>query len=918
MNELQSPDIAAALGALAADDAEALRKQAVPLLKTHMEFGRAEIERRFLADNDGLACCRGLSLLIDGIVGALFDLADRRVFAAANPTTGERVALAAIGGYGRGALAPYSDIDLLALVPYKRTARAERIVEFMLYALWDLGLKVGQAVRAPEECVRLAKADVLIRTSMMERRFLAGDSALYADLDRRFVKGVESFDRRGFVEAKLAERDQRHRRAGDSRYMVEPNIKDGKGGQRDLQTLSWIARALHGVGDIAAMAPTGLLREEEASKFAKAEAFLWTVRCHLHFLTRRAEERLTFDVQIEIAKRLGYTDHVGARAVERFMKHYFLVAKDVGALTRIFCAAFEADALGQPRSFLSRASRNTLDGFILEGTRLNIAMPDQFAARPTDMIRLFATAQRGGFDIHPNALRALTRNLRRIGSELRADPEANRLFLDGILTGPGNREASMRRMNDAGVLGRFIPDFGRIVAQMQFDMYHFYTVDEHTLNAIGILNRIETGEAADKYKLAAGLIGRIASRRALSLAVLVHDIGKGRGGNHSEIGCAIAERLGPRLGLTAEETETAAWLVRWHLAMSGVITRRDIEDSRTVQDFAALVQSPERLKALTVLTTVDISAVGPGRWNNWKAGLLEDLYNRTAETLAGAVVSVSGAERVSRIQAEVRLQLPEWDDGQFERYAALGPRAYWLAFDSATQARQARLINGAERDRQALAIETRGDPQRDATEVTIHTADHAGLFARLAGAFALCGLSIVDAKIFTLANGMALDVFWAQDISGEPLTGAKRARLIVTIERFLAGGPPRPDEIARLTGKPPERARPFHVTPRALIDNEASSTHTIIEINGCDRPGLLYDVTLALTGLSVQIASAKISTYGHKVIDVFYVKDVFGLKIIDPAQQQRIRAALLEAIEGDGSRDRKDARKKQAAAGATA
>jgi [protein-PII] uridylyltransferase len=902
------PDLKTVLAALPGSGT-AFRNAAVQTLKAHLEAGRAEIERKFLADKKGLACGEALGRLMDEIVITLFDLADRRVFPAANPTTGEKVALAAIGGYGRGPLAPYSDIDLLALVPYKRTARAEQLVEFLLYALWDLGLKVGQAVRSPEDCVRLAKGDVLIRTSMMERRFLAGEAALYADFDRRFAKGVEAIDRRGFVEAKLAERDQRHKKIGDFRYMVEPNIKDGKGGMRDLQTLGWIAQALHGVSTVSDMVPMGLLRREEAAKFAKANEFLWTVRCHLHFLTKRPEEKLTFDVQVEIAKRLGYSDHAGAAAVERFMKHYFLVAKDVGNLTRIFCAAFEADSLGAPRGWLSRTGRNKIDGFSLEGQRLNIVSEDQFAKDPVDMIRLFAAAQRGGYDIHPNALRTLTRNLSRIGPELRADPEANRLFLDCILTGPGNREVSLRRMNEAGVLGRFVRDFGRIVAQMQFDMYHYYTVDEHTLNAVGILNRIENGEAAAQFPLACELAGQIASSRALGLAVFLHDIGKGRGGNHSDIGGSIAERLGPRFGLTAEETETAAWLVRWHLGMSGVTTRRDIEDPRTVADFAALVQSPERLKTLTILTTVDISAVGPGRWNNWKAGLIEDLYHRTAEFLGGSVDAAQGVERLAKIQADARALLPDWNEGEFATFAALGARPYWMAFDAATHARQARLVRAAERDGQALAVETRSDQQRDATEVTIHTADHPGLFANLAGAFAMCGLSIVDAKIFTLSNGMALDVFWAQDVSGDPLSNAKRARLLVMIERALAGTPATPEDMARLKAKHTERTRHFHVEPRVLIDNEASSTHTIIEINGRDRPGFLHDVTRALTGLGLQIANAKISTYGHKVIDVFYVKDIFGLKVTEQPKRKRIRDTLLAALDDGTPKEKKDAKK---------
>ncbi len=309
------------------------------------------------------------------------------------------------------------------------------------------------------------------------------------------------------------------------------------------------------------------------------------------------------------------------------------------------------------------------------------------------------------------------------------------------------------------------------------------------------------------------------------------------------------------------------------------------------------------------MTTVDISAVGPGRWNNWKAGLIEDLYHRTAEYLAGSIDPSQGVEREAKIQAEVRALLPDWSDAEFAGFSARGSRAYWMAFDAETHARQARLVRAAERDGQSLAVETRSDEQRDATEVTIHTADHPGLFAGLAGAFAMCGLSIVDAKIFTLSNGMALDVFWAQDVGGDPLSNTKRARLLVMIERALAGAPISEEERARLKAKLPERTRHFHVEPRVLIDNEASSTHTIIEVNGRDRPGLLHDVTGALTKLGLQIANAKISTYGHKVIDVFYVKDIFGLKVTESPKRKRIRDALLIALDDGSTKEKKDGRR---------
>ncbi len=882
-------------------NSEALRPAALAAIRQALSCGRASIREQFDANGNGEDCVRSNSDLMDMIIRSLSQLAQNHVYPSAGPSTGEAFDIAATGGYGRGEMSPQSDIDLLFLLPYKRTVRVEQIVEYMLYILWDLGLKVGHAVRSVDDCLRQAKTDVTIRTNLLETRRLWGDGQMLALLKRRMSKEVIQPNGPEFVIAKLAERDDRHLRMGDSRYVLEPNIKEGKGGLRDLQTLIWIAKHLYYVNSMEDLVTCGVLLKEEAVRFIKAQNFLWTVRCHLHYLTGRTEDRLTFDVQTEIGRRMGYMERPGLVSVERFMKHYFLIAKDVGDLTRIFCAALEADAKRPPRFALLRlglGKAKELEGFQLDGERLNLRHDRQFRDEPVDMIRLFSVSQRHGLDVHPHALRTMTRALGGV-TKLRHDPEANRLFLE-ILTGRKGAEDTLRRMSEAGVLSRFLPDFGRIVAQMQYDMYHAYTVDEHTLRAIGIMHKIDSGERAQDLPLACQIIHKAASRRALYVAMLLHDAAKGRGGDHSLVGAKLAEKLCPRLGLSAEETETVAWLVLHHLDMSFTAFKRDFEDERTVRDFVKLVQSPERLRLLLVLTTADINAVGPGRWNNWKATLLAELYQRTEEVLAGGVTADGRIHRIKRAQQVLRDQLEDWGEAQFERHIALGSPDYWLSLDTETHARHARLIRESEREGLMLTIDTRIDTTRAVTEVTIYTGDHPGLFSQLAGALALSGANIVDAKIFTLRNGQALDIFSVQDAhSGEAFDSPdKLVKLRVLTEQTLAGQVRLHQELVKRKPSSPQRTRMFKVPPRVMIDNTAGTNHTVIEVNGKDRSGLLYDVTRTLTDLGLQISSAKISTYGEKAIDVFYVRDVYGLKITHDAKLQRIRERLLQALSG--------------------
>ncbi|HZD63034.1 MAG TPA: [protein-PII] uridylyltransferase, partial [Xanthobacteraceae bacterium] len=656
-------------------------------LRTELAHGRAAIERLLIADRHGRRCAERLCAMQDEIVRVLFEFAIEHLYPAQNPSEAEHMAVVATGGYGRGVLAPGSDIDLLFLLPYKQTAWGESVAETILYCLWDMGLKVGHATRSVNECIRAAKADMTIRTALLEARYLLGDRTLYDEMVARFDKEVVQGTTAEFVAAKLAEREERHRRAGQSRYLVEPNVKDGKGGLRDLHTLYWIAKYVYRVREREELIALGVYDPREYRRFRRCGDFLWAVRCHMHFLTGRAEERLSFDIQREIAVRLGYTEHPGLREVERFMKHYFLIAKDVGDLTAILCAKLEnSQAKAMPvlsrmmARFWPRPPRtlSETDDFIVDYNRINVADENVFKRDPVNLIRIFHLAQKYNLAFHPDAMHLATRSLKLIDQGLRENEEANRLFLE-ILTSKNDAETVLRRMNEAGVLGTFVPAFGRIVAMMQFNMYHHYTVDEHLVRCIGALSDIEAGRAEDA-KFTTELMRTIQPRHRdlLYVALFLHDIAKGRVEDHSIVGARIARNLCPRLGFSPAETETVAWLIEVHLLMSTVAQSRDLSDRMTIENFSAAIQSVERLKLLTILTAADIKAVGPGVWNGWKAQLLRTLYYETEPVLTGGFSEVNRAQRVTMAQAEFRAEIKDWSAQELDAYIARHYPAYWL------------------------------------------------------------------------------------------------------------------------------------------------------------------------------------------------------------------------------------------------
>jgi len=911
---MMTADFDALLQAIAAEGVPGpaeLRARLVPALRALLERGRSEAEAALATERDGLACARRLSALMDGALRTIHAAVLAHLYPVDNPSTSEHLAVVATGGYGRATLAPGSDVDLLFLLPYKQTAWGESMVETILYILWDLKLKVGHATRSIDECIHEAKADMTVRTALLETRHLAGDEALYAELVTRFDRQVVRGTSADFVEAKLRERDARVAKAGASRYLVEPNVKDGKGGLRDLNTLFWIAKYVYRVREPTELVKAGLFTPEEFALFARCEEFLWRVRCHMHFTTGRAEERLSFDLQRRIAEKIGYAPRDGQASVERFMKAYFLTAKDVGDLTAIVCAELEArHAKHRPvlDRFLGRFRRRRgaaleADDFLVDNDRITVSSDDAFERDPVNLIRLFWLADRHNLAVHPDATRLATRSLKLIGPSLRNDPEANRLFLD-VLTSRNAPEIVLRRMNEAGVLGRFIPDFGRIVAMMQFNMYHHYTVDEHLIRAIGVLAEIDARRVEHAHPLANRIVHSIQHRRALYVALFLHDIAKGRPEDHSIAGARIARKLGPRLGLDPAETSTAAWLVEHHLLMSTVAQSRDLSDPSTIESFAKVVQTMERLKLLLVLTIADIRAVGPGVWTGWKGELLRTLYYETEVALSGGHSELARMDRVQMAQMQLREQLTGWSAQAFEAYAARHYPAYWLKVDPARQLKQALFLDQVERAERSVATMVETDQFRGVTELTVISPDHPRLLAIVTGACAAAGGNIVDAHIFTTADGVALDTIFlsrAFDMDDDELRRGER--VASAIERALKGEV-RIADLVDVKRPPKERPKTFNVVPDVVIDNALSSRHTVLEVSGLDRPGLLYDLTTMIGKLNLNIASAHIATFGEKAVDVFYVTDLTGTKVSHPGRQAAIRRSLLEVFEADQEADR--------------
>ncbi len=873
---------------------KALRSLAGEKLGAAKQAANRILEQAFLAsplDAEGLI--HSQSDLTDLLVTAAWAIATQLLEPGAFKDLPEPLALLSVGGYGRAEMAPQSDIDLLFLTAKNISAPAEKLVESMLYLLWDLKLKVGHSTRTIKDCLTLGRSDITIRTALLEHRFVAGNAPLAASLAERLWSDLFKSTGRDFIEAKLAERAARHKRQGSQRYVLEPNVKEGKGGLRDLQTLYWIGKYLHRVSDPSGLVGAGLLSADEFGTFARAENFLWAVRCHLHYIARRPVDQLTFDMQVEVAARMGYADGQGRRAVEYFMQDYFRHATRVGELTRIFLTELEARHVKPEARLAGYFQRNKVKApFKLVQGRIDAISPAQFVSDKLNLLRVFDEALRSGYLLHPNIMRLIAANLHLIDDEMRDDPEAQRTFLDLMLS-HGNPVRALRRMNELGVLSAFIPEFEPIVAMMQFNVYHSYTVDEHIIQTISVLAQLERGELVEDLPLSSSILAKGINRRVMYVALLLHDIGKGRPEDHSILGAQIARKVAPRLGLNAQECDTVEWLVRYHLLMSDMAQKRDIGDPRTARDFARLVTSRERLDLLTVLTVCDIRGVGPTTWNNWKAMLLRQLHALTTEALEGGLESVTREKRQDEAKLALAARLTDWPPNAVHHELSRHYAPYWQGLTTDTQEIFARLLRDLPDD--VIRIDLHPEPARDATRACFAIADHPGIFSRLAGALALVGANVVDAKTYTSKDGYATPVFWVQDAEGKPYEVARLPRLTQMIDKTLKG-----EVVAReaLAGrdKQKKREREFRFPTHITIDNEGSEIYTIVEVDTRDRPGLLFDLTRALANNNIQISSAVIATYGAQVVDTFYVKDMFGLKLHAKPRQEALEKKLRQAI----------------------
>jgi len=830
------------------------------LLREGFEADRAKIARRLEGSIDGAEAARLYSAAADRMVIQLWRVATELVFAHKT----DRLSLLAVGGYGRGVLAPFSDLDLLFLRPGIGTSsRASSVIEFVHYVLWDLGLKVGSASRSVSETLDLARSDMTVRTTLLEARVLVGDQALGDGLMKRFREEVKKADPRPFIAAKMEERDQRLSKTGAVRYRVEPHVKDGKGGLRDLNTLFWIARSLAPDSERGKIALEGLLTAREMRSFRTAIGFLWKVRIHLHLAAGRAEERLTFDFQPELARRMGWRGRGDELAVERFMRRYFQMAREVGGLTRAVSAQLEAreqkkaQGLGRDLARLIPRKRIRLafEGLAVERGRLTVRSSEVLAEDPVRLLTLFAEADRLDMDLHPDAFTAVVRGLPLITPQMRRDPRATQAFLD-ILAKGARPYRVLSIMNETGLLGRFIPEWGRIVGQTQFNMYHVYTVDEHTLQAVGIINDIARGKLEADHPASTKIIHQITDLEVLMLAMLLHDVGKGGDRGQLEDGAYAARRACERLGLDPRRIELVIWLVRNHLLMSDYAQKRDVSDPSTVRAFAQAVGDLERLRMLMVLTVADIRAVGPGVWNGWKGQLMRALFDATQALFRG-----------DNIQREDPLS----------DYPALVERA--------------RFAGAAV---EALAPET---ALESTARVAVAALDRPGLFADLAATLAMAGADIVGARLATAVDGTALDVFELQDGSGSPFGQSEPRRLAILVKALeraaLKGARTSAIEGPRVSA----RRAVFDVRPVVRIDLDAGNSAVVVEVSGADRPGLLADLARTIARHEFSTRSAHVASFGERAVDGFYITETDGQKPTNRARLEALKADLLEVLD---------------------
>lgn len=841
------------------------------------------------------------------VVGALTSLTDtliRNLYRSVSADVPEAgfgsCTLVALGGYGRAELNPRSDIDLMFYYSGRDRAFAEQISERMLYLLWDLGLEVGYSVRTEKDCLDMAERDITARTALLDSRYLVGDENLYQEYERNVMEAVLGRNSQGFIREKLEENQRRLKKYGSSVYLLEPNIKEGEGGLRDLHTALWVAQVKFKARSLRDLIIKGVLTEREGAAFEAAFDYLWKIRNELHFLSPRKNEQISFLQQEKIAAFLGYRDNRKALAVEQFMQDYYSHATQVEHMASILVtkATQQDDSGFGILGYLKR--RTVAEGFYVLRGELRLVEANLFEREPEAMMEAFLLAQRHGVKLAVPLKGHIRENLHRINDRVRRSRRMTDAFLE-ILRQPKGLDQALRDMHHLQFLNRFIPEFERIYCKVQHDAYHIYTVDMHTLFAMEEIAKLWLGAYRQKKPLLTQVANDIEKRELLLLAVMLHDIGKGEGKDHSNKGADMVPTIARRLGLGKEDSQRLEFLVRNHLVMAHISQRRDLHDDKLIVQFARSMEMSENLKMLFLLTFADIKAVGPDVWSEWKGLLLQELYEKAFEVLErGNFHLEKRSEKLRNRKRKIAERLAEqFDARQIKELLGTLTTRYLMSYRSVTIAEHLRVVLG--RQDRTLALKVEQEEEANYTEVTLSTIDIPGLFSQIAGVMAANGINILGAQIFTTGSGVALDILQVCNSGGERIVNPDKWRRFEADLTAVLEGRAQVETMMKKRQQPSflsEKPRPSHPN-RVEIDNEISDEYTVVDIYAHDKVGLLYQVTRTLKDLGLYIGVSKISTKVDQAADTFYLQDIFGQKVTFEEKLTELRERLLACLDSE-------------------
>ena len=861
-------------------------------LKRFYESKNKKLLDNFEKRNNGLELANTRSNLLDEIISKCYNYYSLELN---KNNKNFKCSIIATGGFGRKELAPYSDIDILFLHSLKSKKDLEDFVKPILHTLWNLGLRVGYATRTSKECILYSKKKLDVCTSILESRFVAGNKAIYESLMKQYKsKIIEKYGKK-FIKGIFLERKKRLIETGDTRYLLEPNVKNGKGGIRDLQTLDWIGKFVYGITKLKDLINYKILDKNSVESFLKAKKFFWTVRSHLHIFSERPNEQLNFEYQSLIAKKIGYKKTKALLHVEKFMKEYFFTAKRVSDLIRIYCTLIEDKEKLIPGIKIKKSKEIKIDNFVIKNKRIDFSKNFKFKNiilnNYNSFFKILEISQQKNLDIHPKAVRFILDNIKRVKNKISGKKEFLLSFLK-ILTSKNNTEKILKLMSDLGLLGILIPDFKRVSGQMQFGGFHTYTVDEHTLKAIGYINDIEVKKNIKENVLYDKIFSEIISSKILYIAMFFHDLGKGSGQDHSIASSEIAKKFCSYIEMDQTEKNTIIWLIKNHLLMNKISQKRDIDDMNTIFEFAKKIRSLERLKLLFIFTIADMKATGKSIWNTWNKLPLEQLFIKTRNLLIGSSINAN-KEIIENIKLKLKSNKDLFPKREIENSIKILPNEIYL---NNNQKKIIKFLQIIQKYKKTTCIQFSQDKQRLATEITVYTKDKPGLLYKLSGAVFISGFNVIEAKVSTLKNGMALDVLWVRDLNGLMLDNLYHfPKLKEIMYRILSNNFSLKEKIRNEKNKYLKKNL-FNINTKIFIDNNMSKKHTILEINTFDRIGLIYDLTRKLYKLGFKISSAKILIIGKGANNIFYIQDFKKNKIESNYKINKLKTNIISLL----------------------